>query len=146
METAQSLSIKSFSPFYICRLVYSQKKPTQEQMDQLAVVIEDAHFVCGSSLIPDGRFLSEIFGVQTNVSCEIVVSYHYFSCGLKLKTVCYKCGSENDLIEIEPEEKKNYQSIHTLCNGCKQGGATFRVRCKVKVAEKKGRKRPHSKD
>ena len=127
--------------------MYSQKQPSQEQMVELNVLIEQTLFTCGSNLIPDDHDLSEVFAVQTNIGCGTDVSYHYFSCALKLVPVCYKCGSKDELVFIPQEEKQLYQSIHTVCATCKAGGAIFRMRNKVKTAKKtSAKKRPYSQD
>ena len=110
---AKSEMIKLF--VYYHRLVYSSKKPTKDQMTTLEQLIEELHYVCGGDILPDGHALQELFAIQTNVTCDTDISYHYFSSHLKLPIVCYKCGSTDDLIDISPEEKQKYQAIHTVC-------------------------------
>lgn len=124
------------------RCVYSIRRLTQEEFQSLAQLKEDVLYVCGGTLFPETSDLSQLCCVEPNINCNSTISVHYFSCRKKFDLCCYSCGSFGDLVPIEDERRRKFQTIHPVCSDCKENGITERTRGPRFTGQKR-KKRSH---
>ena len=117
------------------RCVYSVRRLTQEQFQCLARLKQDILYVCGGP-----SELSDVCCVEPNITCNSIISVHYFSCRKKFQTCCHVCGCFGDLVPITDEMRRQFQTIHPVCVECKQTGKTERTRGPRFVGQKRKRK------
>lgn len=97
------------------RLVYSLKKLTTVQHNQLMATLEGMSFSCGAPLedldLPDG--LPVVFVKE--LSCSDPTEKLHYSVGHE--AICYYCGTEQEMIE---EETDVYYPVCCACSGCEK--------------------------
>ena len=79
------------------RCLFSAKKLTMEQVQQVEAAKEDVDFVCGGNLFPEEHPLHRIVGLRTDISCNSHVSPLFYSCKRGFPPACYACGDKNPL-------------------------------------------------
>ena len=114
------------------RCLFAVKKLTQADAAAITQMKEDVNCVCGGTVIPSDDPLSKKVGTRLDIACTSEVSSHYFASKRGLPPVCYKCGCVNPL-PISAETAARYQSVHPLCQECKNKGFSLRTRGERKV-------------
>ena len=83
----------------------------------------------------NGRYVryesSDLFSIccpEILLSCEEVVSPHYFSSRLQCDLYCYICGAFGSLKPISEEQKRSFQTVHPICTDCSDNGKKERTK------------------
>ena len=65
--------------------------------------------------------------VITDMTCRNEVNRHYYAKRLNFPKVCYVCGSE-EVLEVSKEIRERHQTVHPICQSCKDAGYEVRTR------------------
>lgn len=109
------------------RGIYSAKKLIVDQKRHLEVLKEECVYTRSGILVPEDHELFGTVFVQPNVTCSAPVVSPYFVARSTFKSVCFHCEDE-DIFPISDKLKKNFQSVHPVCNSCKRNGVNERTR------------------
>ena len=102
------------------RVVYAKNKLTDRQLVQLAMVLSQYDFTCGSPAVPPSHTLFGKIFTKINLTCESKIENAYYSSHIGRPDICVHCGGQDAV--IDPEQKKSYKTVHPLCSECKKAG------------------------
>ncbi len=73
----------------------------------------------------------------TDITCKNHITPHYYSANQNFQSVCYVCGHPEDLMHISQETIDRFQTVHPICENCKEAGFELRTRGESKMGSKK---------
>lgn len=99
------------------RGIYSNKVLTTTEQQQLAVLLEQVEYTCGSPLTTEGSDLHGQVFVQLSLRCHDHVEFAYFACPRKKPDVCCHCGGLDAM--RDPVLLRKYKVVLPVCEACK---------------------------
>lgn len=82
-------------------LIYGKSKVTDRQKVQLALLLSNYDFTCGSSLTPPQQYLHGKRVTKMNIYCGSPMDIAYFSSSTGRRDICYYCGATETETNIE---------------------------------------------
>jgi hypothetical protein len=102
------------------RLIYSKFKLTERYKLQLAMLVSEYEYTCGSPLTPPTHPLHGKTLVRLNLDCARPMETSYYSSQISHTDICYYCGIKEALVDLEL--KKRYKIVYPLCVDCSKRG------------------------
>ena len=107
--------------------MYSEKKLSQEQQNQLDQAEDEHDYVSGGPLLSADHPLFGTVVAEHGITCASHISANYFSSKICLPNCCYVCGKTEDLADASHLQGQ-FQTIHLVCEACAAKGRTPRTR------------------
>ncbi|XP_033753308.1 uncharacterized protein LOC117336780 [Pecten maximus] len=98
------------------RVVYSKLKFSGRQELQLAELMSEYIYTCGSPLTPPGHGLHGKALVRMTLTCANPIEVPFYSASLGRLDLCYYCGGCDG--EVDQELKKQYKTVLPVCLEC----------------------------
>lgn len=89
------------------RLIYGKSKLNERQKVQLALLLSEYEYSCGSPITTPGHNLHGKLLVRLNIDCSSCMETSYYSANLDRLDICYYCGASG--AEIDNDLKKTVQ-------------------------------------
>ncbi|XP_078327779.1 uncharacterized protein LOC144623250 [Crassostrea virginica] len=102
------------------RLIYGKNKLTERQKVQLAILLSDFKYTCGSPVTPPEHALHGKLFTRMNIHCGSPMEVAYYSSSIGRRDICYYCGATD--AEANVELKKEFKTVLPLCQTCKDIG------------------------
>ena len=83
------------------RLIYGKSMLTERHKVQLALLLSNYEFTCGSPITPPDHPLHGKLIVHLNIDCSSCMETSYYSSNLVRPDVCYYCGCINGDIILQ---------------------------------------------
>ena len=109
------------------RCIYALSKLNHEQVVKIKRIDDDASYICGALLFPDGHKYASTIVVRMSLSCEkSVMELTYYAAKITFPEVCFHCGgrSASNLCNNETikELKKEFAKVRPICISCMTDG------------------------
>ncbi|KAK3109149.1 hypothetical protein FSP39_023972 [Pinctada imbricata] len=102
------------------RIIYSKSKLTERQKVQLALLMSEYEYTCGSPLTPPDHSLHGKLLTKLNIECKNPVETAYYSSSIDRPDICYYCGASEAPTDMEL--KKQFKTVFPLCDTCRNKG------------------------
>jgi hypothetical protein len=102
------------------RLIYSKNRIGERQKTQIAEVISEYEYSCGSPLSPPDHPICGKLFVRLGITCESLLELAYYASNIGRTDLCCYCANENAQIDLDL--KKSFKTVLPLCEECKQEG------------------------
>jgi len=100
------------------RVIYSKTKLTDRQKMQLALLMSQYDYTCGSPATPPTHTLHGKVLTRLTLTCESTIEIPYYSAEIGRKDVCCYCASEG--ATVDDNLKKQFKTVLPLCASCVQ--------------------------
>ena len=102
------------------RIVYSKQRLNRRQELQLALLISDFEYTCGSPLTPPDNQLHGSLLVRLSLDCSSTIETPYYSASVGRHDICYFCGATDALVDANLKEK--FKTVLPVCKNCTDKG------------------------
>ena len=102
------------------RVIYAKNRLTERQNTQLAILLSDMEYSCGSHITAPEDPLHGKIHIRLGLQCGTPVEIPYYSSDIGVKNLCCFCAAPNG--EVKRDLRQKYKTVLPICLDCEQMG------------------------